>query len=260
MATEAVGYQQHVGEYGTHWNFFLTLALTTQPVAALLARNPLQSHNDSSLLAAGLLVAAMHEGMLCAGGLALVMQNPRGPGWASLNKEGLLSLPGYLALALVAAWTGRRVAQWCAAVVCQECLQHSALKLGQARTVHGGGVFGSAFSAVLGGARAAAAVYAAASVTARMQPVLCAVGARAERLCAVAVHVAAALQRKPKSFPAGCAEPPAALRVSGCQRAHGGGQHVGQHPGSGRPRGTWGCWAVWHGSRHDCTDAALMSC
>lgn len=37
LATGAVDYQQHVGEYGVYWNFFFTLALAAQPVHVLLA-------------------------------------------------------------------------------------------------------------------------------------------------------------------------------------------------------------------------------
>lgn len=34
----------------------------------------------------------------------------RGPGWVSLNKEGIYSLPGYLAIALLGAGVGHSVA------------------------------------------------------------------------------------------------------------------------------------------------------
>lgn len=115
VATEAIGYQQHVGEYGTHWNFFLTLALTTQPVAAVRAQ---MWCKDDLVGAAGLLLAVLHEWMLLSWGvLEVVLAETRGPGWGSMNKEGLLSLPGYMALALMAAWAGRRVACWYASRV-----------------------------------------------------------------------------------------------------------------------------------------------
>ena len=52
--TKAAGYQEHVGEYGEHWNFFFTLAA----VAALTAAVRLP---PAALLPAGAFVLTAHQ-------------------------------------------------------------------------------------------------------------------------------------------------------------------------------------------------------
>ncbi len=52
--TKAAGYQEHMGEYGEHWNFFFTLAA----VAALTYAVRLP---PAALLPAGAVILAAHQ-------------------------------------------------------------------------------------------------------------------------------------------------------------------------------------------------------
>lgn len=99
-ATKAAGYQEHVSEYGEHWNFFLTLA------AVALLTSMIRIPSRAKLpLGAALLIA--HQSALSWGGFsALVHSNTRGRSLLSRNKEGLLSIPGYWALHLLSAGIG----------------------------------------------------------------------------------------------------------------------------------------------------------
>ncbi|KAI8470240.1 MAG: GWT1-domain-containing protein [Monoraphidium minutum] len=109
LATRAVGYQQHVGEYGVHWNFFLTVAAVG--LLTLAARVP-----PRLLLPAGLLAGAAHQAALSLGGLGgWVQSEARGPGWVSLNKEGVGSVAGYWAIHLLGAAAGKHLRGSCAA-------------------------------------------------------------------------------------------------------------------------------------------------
>ncbi|KAI0292219.1 GWT1-domain-containing protein [Multifurca ochricompacta] len=88
-------YPEHITEYGVHWNFFLTLALT--PVLRTYLQ-PLFSRMSISLL--GLLVALGHQLLLSAGFASYVLNAPRET-FISANKEGIVSLTGYLAIHLL---------------------------------------------------------------------------------------------------------------------------------------------------------------
>jgi phosphatidylinositol glycan class W len=106
-ATRATGYQHHVSEYGVHWNFFLTVAAIS--LLTLAARIPSQM-----LLPVGLLVAAAHQAALSLGGLgAWAHAEARGPGWVSLNKEGLVSIAGYWSISLLGAACGKYLCAGC---------------------------------------------------------------------------------------------------------------------------------------------------
>ncbi|KAF8259747.1 GWT1-domain-containing protein [Lactarius quietus] len=96
-------YPEHVTEYGVHWNFFLTLALV--PVLRVFLR-PLLTTMPISLL--GLLVALAHQLSLSAGLTSYVLDAPRQT-LISANKEGLVSLTGYLAIHLLGLSTGTLV-------------------------------------------------------------------------------------------------------------------------------------------------------
>lgn len=98
MAVELMNYQTHVGEYGVHWNFFMTLAVLLA-MTLFIPRYAVGSFTISGLSA--LMFLGMHEHMLIRhGGLQLIHTEGRGRDWMSANKEGIFSMLGYLALHL----------------------------------------------------------------------------------------------------------------------------------------------------------------
>jgi len=92
-AVKSVEYQEHFSEYGVHWNFFMTLA-----AVVLLAKVLPVPEQPEWRAAAGAVVAVAHQAMLLGGLGEVALSDQRGPGLLSLNKEGLISLPGYFAL------------------------------------------------------------------------------------------------------------------------------------------------------------------
>lgn len=88
-------YPEHVSEYGVHWNFFMTmgvLLLITDVFQILIARR--------GFAAVGLLIAAIHEVSLShteLGTWAIASERDTSS-LVSLNKEGLTSLTGYVAI------------------------------------------------------------------------------------------------------------------------------------------------------------------
>jgi len=110
FATQAVEYHEHVTEYGTHWNFFLTLAVVKVISAMLLFYF---SANLSGLLS--IVMITFHEWLLLdATGLGVyILKSSDGKGgrnnWLDANREGLFSIPGYVSLYLA----GVRIGQYC---------------------------------------------------------------------------------------------------------------------------------------------------
>lgn len=112
-ATRSVGYHETAFEYGVHWNFFFTLAAVKLCTTVVAVPPPLA-------IPTGVAVMAIHEALLTWGGLsAVVHSSQRGPSLWSLNKEGLLSLPGYWGLHLLAVGMGVRINSSRAAVLQQ---------------------------------------------------------------------------------------------------------------------------------------------
>lgn len=148
LATAAVGYQQHLGEYGLHWNFYWTIAAVS--VATLAVPVP-----PGWLALAGLLVTLLHQAVLSlnlgltAGGTlsefvpAVISEQQRAAaGFWVANKEGLASLPGYWALYLSGAAAGRYLATSCAAAVARarsRLLPHGVGGSSSSRMLFGGG-------------------------------------------------------------------------------------------------------------------------
>ncbi|KAG6851347.1 hypothetical protein H0H93_005745 [Arthromyces matolae] len=94
-------YPEHVSEYGVHWNFFLTLAIL--PILQVVL-HPIIKYLPVALL--GILVAATYQLTLSFVGLHdFVLYAPR-IGIVSANKEGLVSLAGYLAIHLLGLSAG----------------------------------------------------------------------------------------------------------------------------------------------------------
>jgi phosphatidylinositol glycan class W len=99
LSVKAADYQEHVSEYGVHWNFFATQALVSLAAAAL---PPLAC---PATLAAALVLG--HQAALDFGGLQTYILTAPRDGWITANKEGLFSVPGYLAFYLFGAQAGR---------------------------------------------------------------------------------------------------------------------------------------------------------
>ncbi|XP_024945372.1 uncharacterized protein At4g17910-like [Cephus cinctus] len=103
LAVELIGYQRHVSEYGIHWNFFGTLALVRILVSIISSIVSAQY----SLLT-GILVLTMHEYALSGKELKIwiLSDGPRN-NFFSANREGLLAIPGYVALYFFGIAVGR---------------------------------------------------------------------------------------------------------------------------------------------------------
>uniref|UniRef100_A0A6V7MAH6 Phosphatidylinositol-glycan biosynthesis class W protein n=1 Tax=Bracon brevicornis TaxID=1563983 RepID=A0A6V7MAH6_9HYME len=103
IAIEYSGYQKHVTEYGIHWNFFITLAfikIFTSTIATAI------SSKYAGLT--GLWIIGMHEYALSANGIKeWVLGNSPRDDFVSANREGLISVPGYVGLYLIGIALGR---------------------------------------------------------------------------------------------------------------------------------------------------------
>ncbi|KAG0315462.1 Glucosaminyl phosphatidylinositol (GlcN-PI) nositol acylation protein [Dissophora globulifera] len=98
ISTKGVDYQEHVTEYGMHWNFFFTLGFL--PIFVTFFRS-LADHVRFSIL--GTVVAVVYQGFLTYGGLEEYIQHAPRVDIISMNKEGIFS---YLAIFLVGVDVG----------------------------------------------------------------------------------------------------------------------------------------------------------
>ncbi|SPO02397.1 related to human G protein-coupled receptor [Cephalotrichum gorgonifer] len=102
LSIKGLDYAEHVSEYGVHWNFFFTLGLLPPFVAAFqsaLAIVP--SYAALAVVLAGLYEAALDKTELGA----FVLTAPR-TDLLSMNKEGIFSFFGYLAIFLAGQGAG----------------------------------------------------------------------------------------------------------------------------------------------------------
>lgn len=105
VALFLIGYHVHVGEYGMHWNFFLTLAV----VRACMSNVP---RSVSPFALGGALLCAHQYGLSRMGLEAIANAQPSLEDRQSMNllyqnKEGIISLPGYLALHFLGVWCAK---------------------------------------------------------------------------------------------------------------------------------------------------------
>ena len=91
LAVRAASYHEAVGEYGVHWNAFLTLGVAGGVAASLAPKSA------AACAASGAALLAAHQSALSLGLGEWALHAPR-EGLVSANKEGLASLPGYVAL------------------------------------------------------------------------------------------------------------------------------------------------------------------
>ncbi|GAO15070.1 hypothetical protein UVI_02048690 [Ustilaginoidea virens] len=97
LSVKGLDYAEHVTEYGVHWNFFFTLGLLPPFVAA---SQSVVLRCVPSCAALALLVAGVYQVLLESTSLkAYVLTAPR-RGLVSMNREGIFSFFGYLAIFL----------------------------------------------------------------------------------------------------------------------------------------------------------------
>ncbi|XP_048256592.1 phosphatidylinositol-glycan biosynthesis class W protein-like [Haliotis rufescens] len=119
LAVKNIDYQEHVSEYGVHWNFFLTLAAVKVLSAVILSVFPVHL---SGLLS--IVIAAGYQYSLTATSLPHYILHGadgrgRREGFLDANREGLFSCIGYLAIYFAGVEIGsyifrkrRRVRDW----------------------------------------------------------------------------------------------------------------------------------------------------
>ncbi|KAJ4473893.1 GWT1-domain-containing protein [Lentinula aciculospora] len=101
ISVKGAEYPEHELEYGTHWNFFFTMAIIPLLEIAL---HPVMVHLPISLL--GFLVALSHQLALSITPLQNYTLNSLRTNLINANKEGLVSLTGYLAIHLLGLSVG----------------------------------------------------------------------------------------------------------------------------------------------------------
>ncbi|KAG8992302.1 Glucosaminyl phosphatidylinositol (GlcN-PI) nositol acylation protein [Tulasnella sp. JGI-2019a] len=96
LLVKGTEYPEHVSEYGVHWNFFITLALL--PVVSVLI-HPLIANLPPAAIGLGL--TAAHQALLSGTSLQSWAISDERFGIIGQNKEGITSLPGYLAIHVI---------------------------------------------------------------------------------------------------------------------------------------------------------------
>ncbi|KAJ3191712.1 Glucosaminyl phosphatidylinositol (GlcN-PI) nositol acylation protein [Irineochytrium annulatum] len=99
--TKGVNYQEHVTEYGVHWNFFFTLGLIPLFTAVLQSIFP-----KTSFAVLSVVFMALYEAALQFGGADYILTAEREGSLFALNREGICSFYGYWAIFLFAAHIG----------------------------------------------------------------------------------------------------------------------------------------------------------
>ena len=113
LSVKGLDYAEHVSEYGVHWNFFFTLGLLPPFVAFFQsALKIIPSYAGLALLLGVLYQVALESTSL----KAYILTAPR-TNLLSMNREGIFSFVGYLAIFLAGQHTGmfvlpRQLKQW----------------------------------------------------------------------------------------------------------------------------------------------------
>lgn len=107
-ATNELDYQQHISEYGVHWNFFLTLAFTKLFGTILIGVLP----HFEYLKYISVALLLVHELILQLGAADYVIDannQVKRENIFSANREGICSIMGYVALYLASVYIGYRL-------------------------------------------------------------------------------------------------------------------------------------------------------
>uniref|UniRef100_A0A8D8E250 Phosphatidylinositol-glycan biosynthesis class W protein n=1 Tax=Culex pipiens TaxID=7175 RepID=A0A8D8E250_CULPI len=103
FVTQEIDYQQHVSEYGVHWNFFVTLAFVK--ILGTLIMDAIKDPEIAKFIA--ITVLCCHEMLLHLGVSRYVLSDQTGrANFWDANREGISSIPGYVALYLASTYLG----------------------------------------------------------------------------------------------------------------------------------------------------------
>ncbi|KAJ1799549.1 Glucosaminyl phosphatidylinositol (GlcN-PI) nositol acylation protein [Coemansia sp. RSA 2399] len=102
LLTESVDYQKHVSEYGTQWNFFVTLGLL--PIFVPLG---LCLFGDLRVTSMGLVV--VYQLLYSLTPLGSWLEDAERTGFVSANREGIFSFIGYLSMFLMGMSLGKEI-------------------------------------------------------------------------------------------------------------------------------------------------------
>lgn len=105
VAVEYIEYHKHITEYGIHWNFFMTLAVVKLFISTITS-----TISSKYSLFSGIWILGMHEYILSTRGLkGWVLSNGSRDDFFSANREGLISIPGYVGLYFIGIAIGRLI-------------------------------------------------------------------------------------------------------------------------------------------------------
>lgn len=102
-SVKSLNYQEHVTEYGVHWNFFFTIAFSKLFSSALCFLLP----KRVNLFVLSIVMLAVHQYFLTFGGLTEYILSPERNSLISANKEGIISTIGSVCLYLFFVQYGR---------------------------------------------------------------------------------------------------------------------------------------------------------
>ena len=104
VVVKGLDYQEHVSEYGVHWNFFATLFFLRIVVVPMNRLHPARLR-----LLLALVAMCVYQWWLVNGGLSdFIVHAPRETLF-SMNREGVLGLVGFVAIYYIAEELGSRV-------------------------------------------------------------------------------------------------------------------------------------------------------
>ncbi|XP_058856951.1 phosphatidylinositol-glycan biosynthesis class W protein-like [Acipenser ruthenus] len=103
ISIKALGYHEHVSEYGVHWNFFFTLAIVRVVASLLLTFFPANKSWIVSLAIGAIYQTTLEMTELKA---FILHGSDRTGGFLSANREGVFSVIGYVAIYMAGVQVG----------------------------------------------------------------------------------------------------------------------------------------------------------
>lgn len=104
VVIKGLGYQEHVSEYGVHWNFFATLFFMRLVVVPVDGLCPVRLRSCLALAALG-----VYQWFLVKRGLShFIVYAPRDTLFA-MNREGVLGLVGFVSIYYIAEELGSQI-------------------------------------------------------------------------------------------------------------------------------------------------------